>query len=102
MPTLAEIAKSELPRDIIIDGKSFAPQIKGQSGKPRDWIFNQYEGDAWVRTKQWKLYRSGNLFDMYSDPLEQNPLPHESGRAQADSVRKLLQVVFEELYQMKD
>jgi arylsulfatase A len=102
MPTLAEIAKSELPRDIIIDGKSFAPQIKGHSGKPRDWIFNQYEGDAWVRTKQWKLYRSGNLFDMYSDPLEQNPLPHESGRAQADSVRKLLQVVFEELYQMKD
>jgi arylsulfatase A-like enzyme len=89
MPTLAELAQAKRPGGVIIDGKSFAPQILGQSGEPRDWIFNQYEGDAWLRTKKWKLYRSGHLFDMYSDPLEQNPLPQESGSTQAGSMRDL-------------
>jgi arylsulfatase A len=99
MPTLAEIGSAELPKGVTIDGKSFAPQIRGEAGNPREWIFNQYEGDAWVRTKQWKLYRGGNLYDIYSDPLEQRPLQSESGDVQADSVRESLQIVFEKLYQ---
>jgi arylsulfatase A len=101
MPTLAELCCAELPTAVNIDGRSFAPQIRGKKGNPRDWIFNQFEGDAWVRTKQWKLYRSGKLFDMLSDPLEKNPLPSGSGVAQIDSVRNSLQVVFEDLFQMK-
>ena len=102
MPTLAEFAETCLPEGIKIDGRSFAAQIKGKKGYPREWIFNQYEGDAWVRTKQWKLYRSGNLFDMYSDPLEQNPIPSESGDEQAVSVRGSLQAVFDDLNQYRD
>jgi arylsulfatase A-like enzyme len=99
MPTLAELAHAELPGNVVIDGKSFAPQIFGQTGEAREWIFNQYEGDAWVRTKQWKLYRSGNLFDIYADPLEQNPIQSGSSNEQTESVKELLQAVFEELYQ---
>jgi len=102
MPTFAEFAKAKLPENVDIDGRSFAPQILGEKGNPRDWIYNQFEGDAWVRTKEWKLYRSGNLFDLASDPLEQNPIQSESGNARVDSVRGSLHAVFDNLYQMKN
>jgi arylsulfatase A len=102
MPTLAEFSMAKMPENTVIDGRSFAPQIRGQVGNPRDWIFNQFEGDAWVRTKRWKLYRSGNLFDMASDPLEQNPFQPMSGNVQADSVRESLQAVFVQLYQSQN
>jgi arylsulfatase A-like enzyme len=96
MPTLADLANAEMPEEVIIDGKSFAAQIQGKKANPREWIFNQYEGDAWVRTKEWKLYRSGSLFNMSKDPLEQNPAVPGS---EADSVRKELLTIFEELNQ---
>jgi arylsulfatase A len=102
MPTLAEFAQAKLPENVVIDGKSFAPQMQGKKGNPREWIFNQFEGDAWVRTKEWKLYRSGNLFDMESDPLEQSPLQPGSGSTQVDSIRGSLQAVFEQLYKSQN
>ena len=39
LPTLAEIAGAKLPESTILDGRSFAPQLHGQQGHPRDWIF---------------------------------------------------------------
>jgi arylsulfatase A-like enzyme len=98
MPTLAELGSAELPAGVTIDGTSFAPQIHGESGSPREWIFNQCDGEAWVRTKEWKLYRSGNLFDMYHDPFEQTPIQIASDTNESGSVRGSLQAVFDELY----
>ena len=44
MPTLAEVAGAKLPQNTILDGRSFAPQLHGQKGQPRDWIFIQLAG----------------------------------------------------------
>ena len=102
MSTLAELGLAELPKGVAIDGRSFAPQLRGEPGNPRDWAYTQWEGDAWVRTKHWKLYRSGNLFDMKIDPLEQKPAQAASETEDAASVRQSLQTVFEELYETQE
>jgi arylsulfatase A len=79
LPTLAELAGAELPADVVVDGHSFAAQLRGKKGNPREWVFTEWSGKAWVRDKRWKLYRSGQLYDMKRDPEEKHPLPeHEA------------------------
>jgi arylsulfatase A len=90
MPTLAELAGAELPDDRPIDGHSFVGQIIGQQGHPRKWIYNQFEGQAWIRTHRWKLYTDGRLFDMTGDPLEKLPLLPEMDDRESGMARKEL------------
>ncbi len=79
LPTFAGLADAELPADVVVDGRSFAAQLRGEEGNPREWVFTEWSGKAWVRDKHWKLYRSGQLYDMKGDPEEKQPLPeHEA------------------------
>jgi arylsulfatase A len=39
LPTLADFAGAPLPAGVTIDGHSFAPELRGQPGKSREWIF---------------------------------------------------------------
>jgi arylsulfatase A len=97
MPTLAELGGAELPEDRVIDGRSFAPQLRGERGNPREWAYCQWEGKAWVRTHRWKLYRDGRLYDMEKDPLEKSPIPTDSDTNETAAIRKKLQAVFGDL-----
>ena len=45
-PAFAELAGAKLPPDTVIDGRSFAAQLNGKQGQPREWIFIQL-------AKQW-------------------------------------------------
>jgi arylsulfatase A-like enzyme len=91
MPTLAELAGADLPREVKIDGRSFAPQLLGKQGNPRKWVYNQFEGRAWIRTREWKLYRDGLLFDMKNDPEEKNPIRPGSDSDHSAEMRKKLE-----------
>ena len=86
LPTLADAAGYSLPRTQVFDGNSFLPQLQGQRGRPRDWIFWHYDPRPghdkepytlvrFARTKRHKLYEDGRLFDVEADVLEQRPLP---------------------------
>jgi len=86
LPTLADVAGAKLPADVVVDGRSFAAQLRGEKGNPREWVFTEWSGKAWVRDKRWKLYRNGQLYDMERDPEEKNPLP----KREALDVRKRL------------
>lgn len=97
MPTFTELACGELPKDRIIDGKSFVPQIKGQKRKPRKWAYCQWKGKAWVRTQRWKLYRDGRLFDIPKDPLEKFPILKEGDTNETSAVRAKLLKLFKQL-----
>ena len=90
LPTFRELAKTDLPADVIIDGKSFAPQLKGYQGNPRDWIYNQYEGNSWIRTKRWKLYSNGDLYDMKNDPFEKKIIKSATDTQESAMARKIL------------
>lgn len=90
MPTLAELAGASLPADRKIDGHSFMNQILGQKEAGRKWIYNQFEGNAWIRNHRWKLYTDGRLYDMVSDPLELTPILPESDDHTSAGIRNQL------------
>ncbi|MHC4301927.1 MAG: sulfatase/phosphatase domain-containing protein, partial [Planctomycetota bacterium] len=102
LPTIAEAAGTALPENVVIDGRSFLPQLHGQKGNPRQWLFCHYarKGGAetpkrFVRDKRWKLYDTGELFDVQADPLEQKPIPAGEGGKQAADARKRFQAVLD-------
>ncbi|MBN2132939.1 MAG: sulfatase-like hydrolase/transferase [Sedimentisphaerales bacterium] len=103
LPTLAEAAQTKLPANLPVDGRSFLPQLRGKKGNPREWIFCHYFRNAgnppkrFARDKRWKLYQSGALFDIPSDPLEEHPVPPDTRNAQAAAARARLQVVLDSL-----
>ena len=64
LPTLVEVAGGRAPGDI--DGRSFAPALRGESGVHRDRIFTTHSADGRfniypirsVRTADWKYIRN--------------------------------------------
>ena len=54
-----------------MDGKSFAYQLKGGKGTSRDWIFTGLGNDWYVRSANWKLMKSGDLYDMRKAPFDE-------------------------------
>ena len=69
-----------MPDSRPLDGRSFLPQLLGQTGDPREWVYVWYarnggpKGREFVRNQRYKLYRTGEFFDVPNDWLEQNPL----------------------------
>ena len=68
MPTLADFARAKLPTDRPIDGRSFAPLLRGEKSPGREWCF-AFLGDRRIlRTKRWLLEDNsplhyGRLYD---------------------------------------
>ncbi|MEY4381594.1 MAG: hypothetical protein RJA92_974 [Bacteroidota bacterium] len=91
IPTFAEIAGAPLPTNNILDGKSFAYQLKGGKGSPRDWIFTELGNDWYVRSANWKLNRAGKLFDMRNAPFEEKEVAiDDSNKAEKDKLQNVL------------
>jgi len=63
VPTCVELAGGELPEGDTFDGHSFAPLILGKSFKGREWIFSQWYGCRWLRTKRWLIDGRGKFYD---------------------------------------
>lgn len=63
MPTLAELSGAELPKGVEIDGKSFAPVLRGESEGVRDWIFSYLDVKRMLRDKRWLLEGDGRFYD---------------------------------------
>lgn len=97
LPTLADVTGARLSSGVTVDGRSFAPQLRGQAGTPREWIFCHYdprwanfESARYAQDKEYKLYDHGALYDYRRDPLEKIPLvPASLTPAQEQSRRKL-------------
>jgi arylsulfatase A len=97
LPTLAEVAGAKLPENTIIDGRTFAPQLRGKKGQPRDWIFIQLAGQWYVRETGWKLNQAGQLFDMSHSPFEEPLVAGDTKDPAAIAARKRLQAALDKL-----
>ena len=93
MPTFAALTGAKLPDNVILDGKSFAPQLKGEKGTPREWIFMELGNQWYVREEKWKLNRANELFDMRNAPFEEILIPADSKDEIAMSARQRLSAV---------
>lgn len=91
LPTFAEIAGIKLPKDKVLDGQSFNAQLHGQIGSPRSSVFVQLANNYFVRSADWKLNQSGELFDMAKAPFEEILVPSDTQNIVAITARKNLQ-----------
>lgn len=65
-----------------VDGVSFLPQLRGAAGSPRQWLYTWYsprqKKDLTVKEyafdKHFKLYRTGQFYDLQADPAEEHEL----------------------------
>ena len=77
--TFAEFADAALPDDRILDGVSFAPQLRGEPGSPRKWLFSSWQSSGrYVHNGRARLYDNGRFFDLRADPDEESPLELKS------------------------
>ena len=97
LPTLAELTGAKMPEHTVIDGHSFAPQLQGKKGKPRDWIFIQLARQWYVRDARWKLNQKTELFDMSQSPFEEPLVADEASNPAAIAARKRLQAALDKL-----
>jgi arylsulfatase A len=96
-PTFAELAGARLPEKTIIDGRSLAPQWRGEKGQPRAWAFNQLARNWYVRETGWKLNQAGELYDMSDAPFTEKLVPADSKNPAALAARQRLQAVLDQL-----
>jgi arylsulfatase A len=96
-PTFAELAGTPLPAGVTIDGHSFARQLRGEPGQPRDSVFIQLAEGRYARDLLWKLDNAGTLFDVRNAPFQQVPVPADSADPAARAARIKLQAVLDKL-----
>jgi len=97
LPTFAELAGAKLPEGIKFDGTSFAPQLRGEPGQPRDWIFVQLGTGHYARNDGWKLNQNGELFSMKDAPFVEALVPADTTDAAALAAKKQLQAALDDL-----
>jgi arylsulfatase A len=96
LPTLCELTGAKLPEPSI-HGRSFAPQLLGQPGQPREWIHIQHGDNRQLRNHDYMLTNKDQLrrvVPLWEDPAQPN---ENRDREKEAAVRKSLQAVFEAL-----
>lgn len=109
-PTLAEVAGEVLSEDLIMDGRSFLPQLLGKNSNPREWVYCHYypgvlQEDYWgqfAREKRYKLYNNGKFYNVPSDYLEHNNLDPDNLDENISEIRKKLQAVLNEMQEVTE
>jgi arylsulfatase A len=104
LPTLCAAAGAPVTGSAATDGRSFLPQLLGQAAQPREWLYTWYSprqrADLTVREfafdHDYKLYRTGELYHLATDPFEQQPLKTNSLSAEAAAAAKTLQGVLDQ------
>ena len=104
LPSLLEAGGGLDSISEALDGRSFLPQIRGEKGDPRQWVFCHYDPNVpfggfqlhagrWARNQRFKLYEDGRFYDVANDPREQNDLQSFERIQGAASARKMLREV---------
>ncbi len=93
-PTICELSGAKLPEQKI-HGRSFAPQLRGQPGNPREWIHIQNGNDRQVRNREHMLNNKNQLRRVV--PLGAEPAKPITGieTEQEAAARKTLQAIFD-------
>ncbi len=110
LPTLCEAAGVVVPKTLTLDGRSFLPQISGEKGQPRDWIYSYWVPLRASQTehvgsrgaveqafdKHFKLYSTGKFFDLDKDVEENSPHQIADLQGEAANAARKLQAALEQ------
>lgn len=95
--TFLELAGVKAPEGFQLDGRSLAPQLRGENGTPRDWAYVQLGGKWFVREAGWKMNESRELFDMSDAPFAEKPVDASADTDTSKAARARLTAVLAEL-----
>jgi arylsulfatase A len=109
LPTLCDATGVRAPEGLMFDGRSFLPQMCGQKGDPREWIYSYWvplrsNQTAHVGTRgaieqafdhRFKLYSTGEFFNLLTDPDEQSPQRITELQGEASLAARRLQTALE-------
>jgi arylsulfatase A-like enzyme len=87
-PTILRVAGVAVPEGL--DGQSFAPQLEGKDGTPREWVHTLFNSQYFVRNAGWKLRETGELFDMSDAPYSEKLVRPEDDTAESKAARAAL------------
>ena len=93
LPTLCELTGAPLPTERI-HGRSFAPQLFGRPGSPREWIHIQNGENRQVRNSRYMLSNTDQLRrvgELWEEPARPNADKNPAEEAEA---RRVLRDVF--------
>jgi arylsulfatase A len=101
LPTMCEAAAVNIPGEWKIDGRSFLPQLRGEKGNPREWIYCWYAPRGrmvgeFAASARYKLYRTGQFYDLAHDAEEKRVLTVAGLEGDASAAAKLLQSVLDQ------
>jgi arylsulfatase A len=100
LPTICEAAGVKVPDELKIDGRSFFPQLRGEKGTPREWYYcwfshqGQLKGE-FAANHRYKLYRTGEFYDLNKDPDEKHPLKVAELDGEAAAAAKTLRAALD-------
>jgi len=110
LPTLADLAGSEIPADWYHDGLSFMPQLLGREEEivRRDWCFFWYDPrPGWDKERfsrhifaldhHHKLFADGRFFDIAGTGFREEPLDPADLSPRAEIARRKLRAVIDEM-----
>jgi len=85
LPTICDVAKTKIPGNPAIDGVSILPHLLGNSENTREWIYCWYTKsgkldvvEELVRNEKYKLYKTGEFYNVHDDFQEKNPIAFEN------------------------
>jgi arylsulfatase A len=102
LPTLCEAAGAKPPAGLL-DGRSFLPQLRGETGQPREWVYcwyapNQGKIDPprqFARDQRYKLFAGGEFYQVDSRRYEETEL-NGTLSVEAAAAKKKLQVALDQ------
>lgn len=103
LPTLCDAAGVAPPEELVLDGRSVLPRLRGEPGDPREWIVCHYDPKwnvpgapgRFAHDGRFKLYHDGRLYDVWRDWREAEPLPPD--HAASAAAREQLQAALDDL-----
>lgn len=95
--TFAELAGVKLPEGRKFDGRSFALQLLGKPGQPREWAYVQLGPRWFVREQGFKMNEQGELYDMRDAPFVETLIAKEADTESSKAARTRLAAALAEL-----
>lgn len=107
LPTISDAIQQPVPKAWNTDGTSILPQIKGEKGTPRKWVFSHYtpihnesanrNSARFFRDRRYKLYSDGRFYDLEKDIEEKNPVAAGKADPEGEKIRKIFQAEMDRL-----
>jgi arylsulfatase A len=97
LPTCMELAGGKATGKL--DGQSFAPQLMGKAGMPREWIYVHWVKEYFVRDARYRLHENGHLFDISESPYVERRIMPDQETPQSKMARERLGAVLRKLHE---